>query len=108
MNASQGRARPRVVIVGADMAGLAAVRALARAPVTVQLIDARNYTAFPPLLFQVATCFISPAEVAWPVRALLRRNPAASFVTGRGRQRGIIVIEGGCPSMTPPRIPVTR
>jgi NADH:quinone reductase (non-electrogenic) len=83
MNASQGPARPRVVIVGAGMAGLAAVRALARAPVTVQLIDTHNYTTFPPLLFQVATCFISPAEVARPIRALLRRNPAASFVMGR-------------------------
>ena len=83
MNSSQGPPRPRVVIVGAGMAGLAAVRALARAPVTVQLIDTHNYTAFPPLLFQVATCFISPAEVARPVRALLRRNPAASFVMGR-------------------------
>ena len=83
MNASQGLARPRVVIVGAGMAGLATVRALARAPVTVQLIDTHNYTTFPPLLFQVATCFISPAEVVRPVRALLRRNPAASFVMGR-------------------------
>jgi NADH dehydrogenase len=83
MNASQGPARPRVVIVGAGMAGLAAARALARAPVAVQLIDAHNYTTFPPLLFQVATCFISPEEVARPVRALLRRNPAASFVMGR-------------------------
>jgi NADH:quinone reductase (non-electrogenic) len=83
MNASQGPARPRVVIVGAGMAGLATGRALARAPVTVQLIDTRNYTTFPPLLFQVATCFISPAEVARPVRALPRRNPAASFVMGR-------------------------
>ncbi|HET7244682.1 MAG TPA: NAD(P)/FAD-dependent oxidoreductase [Streptosporangiaceae bacterium] len=82
MNASQGLARPRVVIVGAGMAGLATVRALARAPVTVQLIDTHNYTTFPPLLFQVATCFISPAEVARPVRALLRRNPAASFLMG--------------------------
>jgi NADH dehydrogenase len=83
MNASQGLARPRVVIVGVGMAGLATVRALARASVTVKLIDTHNYTAFPPLLFQVATCFISPAEVARPVRALLRRNPAASFFMGR-------------------------
>lgn len=83
MNASQGLARPTVVIVGAGMAGLATARALARAPVTVQLIDTHNYTTFPPLLFQVATCFISPAEVARPVRAQLRRNPAASFRMGR-------------------------
>jgi NADH dehydrogenase len=83
MNASQKLTRPHVVVVGAGMAGLAAVRALARAPVTVQLIDTHNYTTFPPLLFQVATCFISPAEVARPVRALLRRRPAATFRMGR-------------------------
>jgi NADH:quinone reductase (non-electrogenic) len=65
------------------MAGLAAVRALSRAPVTVQLIDAHNYTSFPPLLFQVATCFISPAEVARPIRAQLRGSPAATFRMGR-------------------------
>jgi NADH:ubiquinone reductase (H+-translocating) len=68
---------------GAGMAGLATVRALSRAPVTVQLIDAHNYTTFPPLLFQVATCFISPAEVARPIRALLHRSPAATFRMGR-------------------------
>ena len=83
MNASERSAPPRVVVVGAGMAGLATVRALSRAPVTVQLIDAYNYTSFPPLLFQVATCFISPAEVARPIRAQLRRNPAASFRMGR-------------------------
>ena len=83
MNAPDRPAPPRVVVVGAGMAGLAAVRALSRAPVTVQLIDIHNYTTFPPLLFQVATCFISPAEVARPIRALLRGNPAASFRMGR-------------------------
>jgi NADH:quinone reductase (non-electrogenic) len=83
MNASQKLTRPRVVVVGAGMAGLATVRALSRAPVTVQLIDAHNYTTFPPLLFQVATGFISPAEVARPIRALLRGSPAVSFRLGR-------------------------
>lgn len=83
MNASDRPGRPHVVIVGAGMAGLATVRALARAPVTVQLIDAHNYTTFPPLLFQVATCFISPAEVTRPIRGLLRRSPAATFRMGR-------------------------
>lgn len=58
-------------------------RSSSRAPVTVQLIDTHNYTTFPPLLFQVATCFISPAEVARPIRALLRRAPAATFRMGR-------------------------
>jgi NADH:quinone reductase (non-electrogenic) len=99
MNASQKLTRPHVVVVGAGMAGLAAVRALARAPVTVQLIDTHNYTTFPPLLFQVATCFISPAEVARPVRALLRRNPAATFrmahVAGVNWQTQQVLLEDG-------------
>jgi NADH:ubiquinone reductase (H+-translocating) len=88
MNASQKLTRPRVVVVGAGMAGLATVRALSRAPVTVQLIDAHNYTTFPPLLFQVATGFISPAEVARPIRALLRGSPAVSFRLGRATSAG--------------------
>jgi NADH:ubiquinone reductase (H+-translocating) len=83
MNALNRPGRPRVVVVGAGMAGLATVRALSRAPVTVQLIDSHNYTTFPPLLFQVATCFISPAELTRPIRALLRRNPAATFRLGQ-------------------------
>jgi NADH:ubiquinone reductase (H+-translocating) len=74
---------PRVVVIGAGMAGLAAVRALRRSPVSVLLIDAHNYTTFPPLLFQVATCFISPAEVARPVRAALHGQPRAEFRLGR-------------------------
>ena len=73
---------PRVVIVGAGMAGLATVRALGSAPVSVQLIDAHNYTTFPPLLFQVATCFISPQEVARPIRAIVRRRTGTTFRVG--------------------------
>jgi len=65
------------------MAGLATARALRRAPVSVQLIDAHNYTTFPPLLFQVATCFISPAEVARPIRGLLRGRSRTAFLVGR-------------------------
>jgi len=80
MHASGTPARPQVVVIGAGMAGLATVRALAHAPVTVQLIDAHNYTLFPPLLFQVATCFISSAEVARPIRT---RTGPGIVVPGR-------------------------
>lgn len=73
---------PRVVVVGGGMAGLAAVRALRRARVAVQLIDTHNYTAFPPLLFQVATCFLAPTDVARPIRGLLRRSANVSFLVG--------------------------
>jgi NADH:ubiquinone reductase (H+-translocating) len=76
-----GATRPTVVVVGAGMAELATVRALSRSAVSVRLIDAHNYTTFPPLLFQVATGFISPAEVTRPVRGLLRGHPMATFQT---------------------------
>lgn len=66
--------RPRVVIVGAGFGGIEAARALARAPVDVTLIDRHNYHCFQPLLYQVATAALSPADIAWPVRSILRRQ----------------------------------
>ena len=68
----EAAARPRVVIVGAGFGGLEAARTLARAPVEVVVVDARNHHTFQPLLYQVATAALSPAEIAWPVRHLLK------------------------------------
>jgi NADH dehydrogenase len=65
------------------MAGLAAVRALVRMPCRVTVIDAHNYTTFPPLLFQVATCFLAPTDVTHPVRGLIRRHREVHFRLGR-------------------------
>jgi len=64
--------RPHVVIVGAGFGGLAAARALAGAPVRVTVIDRRNHHLFQPLLYQVATAGLSPADIAQPVRAVLK------------------------------------
>jgi NADH dehydrogenase FAD-containing subunit len=63
---------PHVVIVGAGFAGLAAAKRLGRAPVEVSVIDRRNYHLFQPLLYQVATAALSPADIAAPIRAMLR------------------------------------
>lgn len=63
---------PRVVVIGAGFGGLAATRALARAPVEVTLIDQRNHHLFQPLLYQVATAALSPADIAGPIRTILR------------------------------------
>lgn len=63
---------PRVVVVGAGFGGLAAVRALRGKPVEVTWIDARNYHLFQPLLYQVATAALSPADIATPVREIVR------------------------------------
>lgn len=74
--------RPRVVIVGGGFGGLTAARALRRAPVDVTLIDRRNHYLFQPLLYQVATGVLSPADVAMPLRVLLRSQPNATVLLG--------------------------
>lgn len=63
--------RPRVVIVGGGFGGLAAARALLDAPVHVTVIDRRNHHLFQPLLYQVATAALSPADIAVPIRSIL-------------------------------------
>jgi NADH dehydrogenase len=62
------------VIVGAGFGGLAAAKRLADAPVEVTVIDRRNHHLFQPLLYQVATAALSPADIAAPIRAVLRRQ----------------------------------
>ncbi|HTV47041.1 MAG TPA: NAD(P)/FAD-dependent oxidoreductase [Phycisphaerae bacterium] len=64
--------RPRVFIVGGGFGGLAAAKALAHAPVDVMLIDRSNHHVFQPLLYQVATASLSPADISAPIRAILR------------------------------------
>jgi NADH dehydrogenase len=63
--------RPRVVIVGAGFGGLAAAKRLAGRDVDVTLIDRRNHHLFQPLLYQVATAALSPADIATPIRSIL-------------------------------------
>jgi len=63
---------PSVVIVGAGFGGLQAAKQLANAPFKVTVIDRRNYHLFQPLLYQVATAALSPADVAAPIRGILR------------------------------------
>jgi NADH dehydrogenase/putative oxidoreductase len=65
---------PRVVIVGAGFGGLTCAAALARARVSVTLIDRHNYHLFQPLLYQVATAGLSPGDIATPVRGLFREH----------------------------------
>ena len=67
-----GSRRPRVFIVGGGFAGLAAARALADAPADVTLLDRRNHHVFQPLLYQVATASLSPADISAPIRAVVR------------------------------------
>lgn len=73
---------PHVVIIGAGFAGLAACRGLAKAPVRVTLIDRRNYHLFQPLLYQVATAALSPAQIAQPIRAIVRGQKNCTVALG--------------------------
>jgi len=73
MNTAQAGERPRVVIIGAGFGGLSAAQKLARESVDVTLIDRRNYHLFQPLLYQVATAGLSPAQIAQPIRGILRK-----------------------------------
>src|SRR5712675_1265206 len=76
---------PRVVIVGAGFGGLWAAKALANAPVEVTVIDRQNHHCFQPLLYQVATAALSPADVAWPIRHILRKQANATVLMAEVR-----------------------
>jgi len=66
--------RPRVVIVGGGFAGIHAARSLGKLPVDVTVIDRKNHHTFQPLLYQVALAVLSPADIAAPIRSILRRQ----------------------------------
>jgi NADH dehydrogenase len=65
---------PHVIIIGGGFAGLAAARALDGAPARVTLLDRRNHHVFQPLLYQVATAALSPADISAPIRHILRKQ----------------------------------
>ena len=84
------------MIVGAGFGGLAAARALKGAPVEMVVIDRRNHHLFQPLLYQVATATLSPAEIAAPIRRVLRRQRSAQVLLAEaedvdvGRRRVVL------------------
>lgn len=78
-----GARRPRVVIIGAGFGGLSAAHALRRADADITVIDKRNYHLFQPLLYQVATAGLSPAQIASPIRGILRRQRNATVLMGK-------------------------
>jgi len=71
---------PHIVIIGGGFAGLYAARGLARANARITLIDRRNHHLFQPLLYQVATASLSPANIAAPIRRVLRRQRNATVL----------------------------
>lgn len=74
MDATPGTPRPHVVVIGGGFAGLWAVRALAKAPVRITLVDRHNHHLFQPLLYQVATAGLSAPDIAAPLRHILRKQ----------------------------------
>jgi NADH:ubiquinone reductase (H+-translocating) len=91
--------RHRVVIVGGGFGGLEAATDLAGVPVSITLIDQRNYHLFQPLLYQVATASLATSEIAWPIRYLLRRRPEVTTllaaVTGVDTVSRRVFLDGG-------------
>ena len=74
---------PHVVIIGGGFGGIAAARGLRRAPCRITLIDEKNYHLFQPLLYQVATASLSPADIATPIRGMFREQSNVRVVLGR-------------------------
>jgi NADH dehydrogenase len=91
--------RPHTVIVGAGFAGLACADRLGGLSTDVTVIDQRNHHLFQPLLYQVATALIGPAEIAWPIRHLLRRHSnittILASVTGIDHSAGTVQLQDG-------------
>ncbi|SEK66981.1 NAD(P)/FAD-dependent oxidoreductase [Nitrosovibrio tenuis] len=79
---NQASQLPRIVILGAGFGGLTCARALQAAPAEVTLVDQRNFHLFQPLLYQVATAALSPADIATPIRRILRNQINAKVVLG--------------------------
>src|ERR1700680_4124877 len=80
--ARSGTALPRVVIVGAGFGGLWATKTLANAPVEIVVIDRENYHLFQPLLYQVATAGLSPADIAAPIRSIVGTYRNVTVILG--------------------------
>jgi NADH:ubiquinone reductase (H+-translocating) len=89
--------RRQIVIVGAGFGGLSAAHALAGADADVTVIDRRNYHLFQPLLYQVATAGLSPAQIASPIRAILHRAANVNVVLGKvssvDKERRVVAID---------------
>src|SRR6476646_10159213 len=92
-------AKPRVVIIGAGFGGLAVARGLAHSGATVTIVDRQNHHVFQPLLYQVATAGLSPADIAAPIRSIVKRQKETRVllaeVTGvNADQRRVLLSDG--------------
>jgi NADH:ubiquinone reductase (H+-translocating) len=90
---------PHVVIIGGGFAGLYCTRALRRQPVRITVLDRRNFHLFQPLLYQVATASLSPADIAHPIRSVVKRQRNAEVwmaeVTGINTETRTVQLDDG-------------
>jgi len=91
--------RQRVVIIGGGFAGLAVARGLRKAPVDITLVDRSNHHLFQPLLYQVAMGGLNPAEIASPIRQVLKRQKNVTCwmaeVTAIDTEKRVVQLDGG-------------
>src|SRR4029077_17391560 len=95
---SSAQRSPRVVVVGAGFAGLEVGKRLRHAAAQLTVIDRRNYMLFQPLLYQVATAALSPADIAAPIRSLISGNNTEILldeVVGVEAERSVVQTGGG-------------
>jgi NADH dehydrogenase len=78
-------ARPHVVVIGGGFGGLEVARKLARADVTITLVDRRNHHLFQPLLYQVATAALNPSDIAYPIRSVVAKQKNARVLLAEAR-----------------------
>src|ERR1019366_4441312 len=76
------KSRPHVIVVGGGFGGLETAKYLARLPVQITLVDRKNHHTFQPLLYQVATAGLSPAEIAAPIREILAKHENVEVLLG--------------------------
>src|SRR6478609_4350323 len=95
MSETRFEPHPRVVIVGGGFGGLSAAKALAKQPFDVTLIDKNNHHLFQPLLYQVATAGLSPADISAPIRSILKSQQNTTVllaeVTGVDTERQLVL-----------------
>ena len=80
--AMNAKRRPHIVVIGGGFGGLKATESLAKLPVEITVVDRRNHHTFQPLLYQVATAGISPAEIAAPIREIFRKRENVEVLLG--------------------------
>src|ERR671938_1787966 len=94
---SDGRPRPRVVIIGGGFGGLYAARALKGADIDITVLDRTNHHLFQPLLYQVATAVLAPTEITQPIRRLLRRQRNATVLLAEAKEidveRRVVIVD---------------